>query len=139
MAVPELDALESDSRSYLIAAAVIDALELLWVFVALPAAVWFLFTNEHQTLAVVLFFGWLIVLLVYLIGLPYRCQDRKRGQALLRQLQKVHAILGNRPISPNELMRSLDQASTAGVVLDDTVFALADRMMASNATDFNPA
>lgn len=100
VALPELDALESDSRRYLTAAAVIDALELLWVFVALPAVAWFLFATAHQTLAGMFFFGWLIVLLVYFIGLPYRCQDRTRGQALLRQLQDVHASVApsGRPI-----------------------------------------
>lgn len=136
--MPELDALESDSRRYLIAAAVIDALELMWVFLVLPSAFWFLFPIEHRTLAVMLAFGWLIVVLVFFIGLPYKCQDRKRGQSLLRQLQDVHAILERHPISPTRLKASLDQASAAGVVFDNTVFALADRLMAGDAATLHP-
>jgi hypothetical protein len=130
----ELDALESDMQRYLVYAAVIDALEFLWVYLALPGLAYLLFAKGHETLAIAFAIGWLIVAIVHVMGVPFSYRDRQRGQALLRQLQDLHAVLGNPPISRTRLQALLNQANAAGVVLDASVFTLVDRLVAVDAT-----
>lgn len=133
MVLHELDALESDTKTYLIHAAVIDVLEFLWVFLALPALTYVIFMKGHQTLAKVAGVGVLIVVMVYLIGVPYSCRDRARGQALLRQSRAWREDLGSAPFSPASLIESRDKIAASGVALESTLSALVDRLMASNA------
>jgi hypothetical protein len=136
--VHELGALESDTRRYLNCAALIDVMEFLWVYLALPGLAYLLFTRGHVALATAFAVGWLIVAVVHLVGAPFSWRDRQRGRALLRQLQDMHAILGSHPISTTRLQESLDQASAAGVVLDGSLLTLVGRMIASDATAFVP-
>src|SRR3990167_5423937 len=134
----ELSARVSDTRLYLTLATLISVLKFVCIYLALPTAGYFLFTPEHETLATLGFIGWLLVVLIHLVGAPFRWQDLKRGLALQRQFQDLYAMLGDRSMSPSNLRESLDQASVAGAELDVVVFALVDRMIASDATVFDP-
>lgn len=129
----ELDALESDTKTYLVHAALIDLLEFLWVFLVLPALTYVIFMKGHQTLAKLVGMGVLIVVMVYLIGVPYRRGDRARGRALLLQSRALRVNLGSEPFSPTSLIESLDRIAGSGVALESTLSALVDRLMASNA------
>ena len=132
MAMEELDALEADLRSHLRAAALIDALELLWVDVALPVLVGVLYGRGHQVLATVVGFAWLLVATIHLIGVPFSCRDRQRGRVLLRHLESLHTILEHRPLVRDKLNTTLEAARTDGVLLDASALALVDRMLAEH-------
>jgi len=124
----ELDALRSDMRLYVIYAIAIQVVEILVVYLGLPAVAYVLFVNEHATLATWVGVGGLLVAVLHLLGAPYRCRAVGRGRAVLRQLQDLRTILGRRTVSKRELQQALDQAAAAGVVSDRCLSALVEHV-----------
>lgn len=135
----ELDSRRSDMRSYLRLAALNTVVGWVLVGLALPAFIYLLLASGHDTGAKVLGAGWLLAVIVQLMGIPYRWQDLARGRAILRQLQDLSAIAARRPVSPSEWRASLARASASGVVMDSSLFRLVDQMVAGSPASVSAA
>jgi hypothetical protein len=133
MVFHELQSQGADMRTYLTLATLIGRLKSLSVYLLLPAVVYLLFTREHTTLGTVAGMIGSIVLVIHLVGAPFRSQDLERGRTVLRRLQDLYALIGNRNCSPIELRASLDKVVAAGVVLDRAVFTLVDSVCAKDS------
>jgi hypothetical protein len=126
----EAGALGSDVRIYLRYARCIEALGYVAVYLAMPALAYLLFIGEHPRLAALAFGTGLIGVAVHVVAAPYRCQDRRRANALLQRSRDLCDVLGRRPVSTQNLRAALDGASGAGMVVDSWVFDLVQRMPA---------
>lgn len=122
-------ALGSDMRSYLRYARCIEALGYIGVYLVMPTLAYWLFIRDHPTLAIV---AGLMVVAIHVVGAPYRCQDRRRANALLQHALDLTTVLDRRPVSMPELSSALSRACAAGMVLDDWVLELVQLMAASD-------
>jgi hypothetical protein len=89
----------------------------------------YLFLHDHQIAAIVTIGVTVLWELYLLLTWPSRRKARRKVHEWVTRLEQLHRILGDSTISPRRLRQALDEATTAGVVVDGAVFAIVDRLI----------
>ena len=109
------------------------------VFLAIPAALGiYLLANNSVWIGVGILILTGIAIVRRIISAPFKWRVRKDNVRLLQKMLDVYALLSGATISPRKLKESLDGAASAGVVFDQAVFGIVDRMFARDSTVFVP-
>ena len=108
-------------------------------FLSLPVMAYFAFEWGHETMGWVIAGLWVVWVVLFLIGLPFRWSRHRKNRALIKRMFDLYRILGDTTISPRRLKDELDKAAAEGVVLDGSVFSIVDRLIAKDPTAFIPS
>ena len=109
------------------------------VFLGIPAALGiYLLANDWVYTGVGLLVLTGIAIIRRIISAPFKWRVRKNNVKLLQKMLDVYGLLSGATISPRKLKEALDAAANAGVVFDQAIFGIVDRMFARDSTVFVP-
>jgi len=109
------------------------------VFLAMPTALGiYLLANNWVWVGVGLLVMTGIAIARRIISAPFKWRVRKDNVTLLQKMLDVYGLLSGATISPRKLKEALDAAANAGVVFDQAIFGIEDRMFARDSTVFVP-
>jgi hypothetical protein len=103
-----------------------------------PVLAWYLAGKNHEVAALVALAVWAILSVWRLATYPIRRRVRRKAVNLLNRMLELYRLLGDSTISPRRLREALDAATKEGVVLEGSVFAIVDRIVARDPTVFLP-
>jgi hypothetical protein len=107
-------------------------------YVAWPGAAYYLVMHDHLLWALTTAGLWGIFQVFRIALVLERRRTRRTIMKMLKHLQDLYRLLGEKIISPRKLKEELDRAAADDVVIAGAVFAIVDRIVGRDATFFNP-
>jgi hypothetical protein len=107
-------------------------------YMAWPGAAYYLVVNDHRMWALTTAVLWGLFQIFRIVLVVERRRSRRTMMKMLKHLRDLYRLLGEKIISPRKLKEELDRAAADDVVIAGAVFTIIDRIVARDATFFNP-